>query len=65
MAGPAILRLALLTLFCLLTLTGCKDAEKQQAVADAEVAKRTLGEVNTQLGGLRPNWRQPKKKETA
>ena len=53
MASPATHRLALLTLFCLLALTGCKDAEKEQAVADAEAARTTLAEVNTQLEGVK------------
>lgn len=42
-------RLALLALFCLPVLTGCKDAEKARAVADANAARTALAEVKTQL----------------
>ncbi len=49
MAGRAAHCLALLILFCLLVLAGCKDAEKEKAIADANAARATLAEVNTQL----------------
>lgn len=49
MAGRATYRLTLLAAFCLLVLPGCKDAGKQQAIADANAARATLAEVNTQL----------------
>jgi len=49
MASPSTHRLALLALFCLLVLTGCKDAEKERAIADANAARTTLAEVKTQL----------------
>jgi formylglycine-generating enzyme required for sulfatase activity len=45
--------LALLALFCLLVLTGCKDAERAQAIADAEAARTTLAAVKTQLEGVK------------
>jgi formylglycine-generating enzyme required for sulfatase activity len=53
MASRATHRLALLTLFCLLVLAGCKDTEKEQAVAEAEAARTTLAEVKTQLEGVK------------
>jgi formylglycine-generating enzyme required for sulfatase activity len=53
MASPPTHRLALLALFCLLVLTGCKDAEKEQAVADAEAARTALAEGKTQLDGVK------------
>ncbi len=53
MASHATHRLALLVLFCLLVLPGCKDAEKAKALADAEAARTTLAEVNTELEAVK------------
>jgi len=53
MASPLTLRLALLALFCLLGLPGCRDPEKERALADAEAAKIALAEVRTQLEGVK------------
>ena len=61
MAGRVTHRLALLALLCLLVLPGCKDAEKQQAVADANAAKAALAQVNSQLDKARANWQRPKR----
>jgi len=52
MASPATHRLALLVLFCPLVLAGCKDAEKERAIADAEAARTALAEVKTELEGV-------------
>jgi len=49
MASRATHRLALLVLFCLLVLTGCKDAEKEKALADAEAARTALAQVNAKF----------------
>jgi chromosome segregation ATPase len=46
-------RAALLALFCLLALTGCKDAEKEKALADAKAASTNLAEVKTQLESVK------------
>ena len=53
MAGLPSSRVALLALFCLLGLTGCKDPEKEKALADAEAAKATLAGVRTELEGIK------------
>jgi septal ring factor EnvC (AmiA/AmiB activator) len=49
MTGSLTNRVALFALFCLLALTGCKDAEKEKALADAKAANKALSEVKTQL----------------
>jgi chromosome segregation ATPase len=53
MTGSLTNRAALLALFCLLALTGCKDAEKEKALADAKAANTTLAEVKTQLESVK------------
>jgi len=53
MAGFPANRLALLVLFCLFALPGCKDAEKERALADAKAANTALAELKTQLGDVK------------
>jgi len=53
MAGLTPSRVALFALFCLLALPGCRDPEKERALADAKTAKTTLAEVRTQLEGVK------------
>ncbi len=53
MTGSLANRAALLSLFCLLALTGCKDAEKEKALADAKAANTNLAEVKTQLESVK------------
>ncbi len=50
MAGLPPSRVALFTLYCLVALSGCKDPEKEKALADAKAAKTALAEVRTELG---------------
>ena len=42
-------RVALFALFCLVSFSGCKDPEKEKALADAEAAKTALAKVRTEL----------------
>jgi chromosome segregation ATPase len=53
MTGSLANRAALLALFCLLALTGCKDAEKEKALADAKAANTNLAEARTQLESVK------------
>ena len=46
-------RVALFALFCLLALPGCKDPEKDKALADAKAAKTELAKVRTELEGVK------------
>ena len=49
MAGFPPSRVASFALFCLVALSGCKDPEKEKALADAEAAKTALAAVRTEL----------------
>lgn len=53
MAGLPPSRVAFFALFCLLALPGCRDAEKEKALADAEAAQTALAEVRTELEGVK------------
>ena len=46
-------RVAMFALFCFLALPGCKDPEKDKALADAEAAKTALAKVRTELEGVK------------
>jgi formylglycine-generating enzyme required for sulfatase activity len=49
MAGRVTHCLALLALSCSLVVAGCKDVEKEKALAEAKAAKTALAEVNIEL----------------
>lgn len=53
MADFSLNRVALFALFCLCFFSGCKDPEKEKALADAEAAKTALAEVRTELQAVK------------
>jgi chromosome segregation ATPase len=53
MAGLPLSRVGLFALFYLVALAGCKDPEKERALADAEAAQTALAEVRTELEAVK------------